>query len=165
MPSNTHQDLEDEEFAFEACEIPGAHEWHFAIDEKGVFQVYESPEGRYPMLRLGMPALITHCSGEIESPGIRRTKHPRVFRRSREGARRNMRWSDKELRLPEAQLLGEQVHNVFAPQRAARACGDEASASSVLLIRATIGYVSLNIYTVTSTTSAKSTRTSITRAA
>ena len=35
----------DEEFEFEQCEIPGAHEWDFAIDEKGVYQVYNNAEG------------------------------------------------------------------------------------------------------------------------
>ncbi|TCD70177.1 AMP deaminase [Steccherinum ochraceum] len=35
----------DEEFEFDQCEIPGAHEWEFEIDEKGVYQVYENVEG------------------------------------------------------------------------------------------------------------------------
>ena len=33
--------VEDEEFDKSACEIPAGHDWNFAIDEKGVFQIYE----------------------------------------------------------------------------------------------------------------------------
>lgn len=32
-------------FAFEECTIPDVHPWHFEIDDKGVFQVYEKSEG------------------------------------------------------------------------------------------------------------------------
>ncbi|THH30051.1 hypothetical protein EUX98_g4133 [Antrodiella citrinella] len=34
----------DEEFDFHSCQIPGNHEWVYKIDEKGVFQVYETTE-------------------------------------------------------------------------------------------------------------------------
>ncbi len=34
-----------DEFDFSTCEIPGAHEWQFALDERGVYQVYKFPEG------------------------------------------------------------------------------------------------------------------------
>ena len=34
-----------EELEFVKCDIPGAHgEWRFEIDEKGVYQVYDSSE-------------------------------------------------------------------------------------------------------------------------
>jgi AMP deaminase len=37
-----------EEFEFEKCVIPGPHEgWSFAVDEKGVYQVYDRNKGRY----------------------------------------------------------------------------------------------------------------------
>ncbi|TFK87483.1 AMP deaminase [Polyporus arcularius HHB13444] len=35
-----------DEFDFSTCEIPGAHEWQFALDERGVYQVYKSPEDK-----------------------------------------------------------------------------------------------------------------------
>jgi AMP deaminase len=36
----------EDEFTFEDCEIPGAHDgWSFAIDVKGVFQVYDDKKG------------------------------------------------------------------------------------------------------------------------
>ncbi|GJE88462.1 AMP deaminase [Phanerochaete sordida] len=37
-------EVEDEQFAFESCEIPGPDEkgWDFEIDERGVYQVYDS---------------------------------------------------------------------------------------------------------------------------
>lgn len=43
-----HSDDEDEEFVFENCKIPGADGWHFEMDEKGVFQVYETEDDRTP---------------------------------------------------------------------------------------------------------------------
>lgn len=45
MPS----EFEDEKFAFENCEIPGPDErgWSFEIDERGVYQVYDSSKGEY----------------------------------------------------------------------------------------------------------------------
>ena len=46
VPSNEgYEATEDEEFYFSKCEIPGADTSDFAIDEKGVFQVYSSAEG------------------------------------------------------------------------------------------------------------------------
>jgi len=36
----------DDEFKLEDCEIPGVHDgWSFAIDVKGVFQVYDGMRG------------------------------------------------------------------------------------------------------------------------
>ena len=41
VPHHAGEDpLEDEEFDFSMCEIPGPHKWDFSIDEKGVYQVY-----------------------------------------------------------------------------------------------------------------------------
>ena len=40
--SSGPEPAEDEEFDFDMCDIPAAHEWSFAIDEKGVFQVFNS---------------------------------------------------------------------------------------------------------------------------
>lgn len=37
----SHDSWDEEEFIFENCKIPGADNWNFEIDEKGVFQVYE----------------------------------------------------------------------------------------------------------------------------
>jgi len=34
-----------EVFDFARCEIPGAHEWEFEIDEKGIYQVYHDATG------------------------------------------------------------------------------------------------------------------------
>lgn len=34
-----------DDFEFGKCEIPGAHEWEYEMDEKGVFQVYDKVEG------------------------------------------------------------------------------------------------------------------------
>ena len=46
VPSNEgYETMEEEEFEFNKCEIPGAGELDFAIDEKGVFQVYSSTKG------------------------------------------------------------------------------------------------------------------------
>ena len=46
IPSHTGPEVnEDEEFDFSKCEIPGADKMDFAIDEKGVYQVYQSAEG------------------------------------------------------------------------------------------------------------------------
>lgn len=36
---------EDEEFDFSKCDIPGEGSWTFKIDEKGVYQVYDSSAG------------------------------------------------------------------------------------------------------------------------
>lgn len=33
------------DFEFEACEIPKADEYEFALDENGVYQVYETKKG------------------------------------------------------------------------------------------------------------------------
>jgi AMP deaminase len=33
------------EFVYEDCPIPGSHNWDFAIDETGIFQVYEDVQG------------------------------------------------------------------------------------------------------------------------
>jgi len=43
----TTQEKEDESFDFSTCPIPEGHSWDFKLDEKGVFQVYDStaPEG------------------------------------------------------------------------------------------------------------------------
>jgi AMP deaminase len=35
------------EFVYEDCPIPGPHSWGFAIDEQGVFQVYEDVQGDF----------------------------------------------------------------------------------------------------------------------
>lgn len=43
----------NEEFDFTECDIPGADEWEYVLDEKGVFQVYASVSG---MLLDGMDA-------------------------------------------------------------------------------------------------------------
>ena len=43
IPSNSGEVSEDEE-SEPPLDIPGTHEWDFAIDEKGVFQVFK-PEG------------------------------------------------------------------------------------------------------------------------
>ncbi|KAH7885397.1 hypothetical protein F5I97DRAFT_1928781 [Phlebopus sp. FC_14] len=40
---------EDEEFQFANCEIPGAQSWSFAIDDKGVYQVYSAMENNRPL--------------------------------------------------------------------------------------------------------------------
>ncbi|KAG8815792.1 AMP deaminase [Serendipita sp. 399] len=41
-------DGEGDGFDFNKCHIPGSHEWHYRMDNKGVFQVYKQPpeEGR-----------------------------------------------------------------------------------------------------------------------
>ncbi|OCH92633.1 AMP deaminase [Obba rivulosa] len=51
--SGTEED-EDEEFIFENCEIPGPdpHGWHFAIDEKGVYQVYQNEQDQSPLFNI-----------------------------------------------------------------------------------------------------------------
>lgn len=41
-----------DEFVFEDCSIPGLHPWHFEIDDKGVFQVYEKSEGGPSSIRI-----------------------------------------------------------------------------------------------------------------
>ncbi len=47
VPSNEiYRATEDEEFDLAKCDIPGADKSDFAIDEKGVFQVYNSTGGR-----------------------------------------------------------------------------------------------------------------------
>ncbi|KDQ62720.1 hypothetical protein JAAARDRAFT_121826 [Jaapia argillacea MUCL 33604] len=38
QPSGEH---EEEDFVFEDCAVPAAHDWDFELDEKGVYQVYE----------------------------------------------------------------------------------------------------------------------------
>lgn len=46
VPSNEgHVTVEESEFNFSKCEVPGADKSDFAIDEKGVFQVYNGTEG------------------------------------------------------------------------------------------------------------------------
>lgn len=43
-----------DKFEFEKCVIPGPHEgWSFALDEKGVYQVYRGDKGRYCVARCG----------------------------------------------------------------------------------------------------------------
>ncbi|KAI0917417.1 hypothetical protein AcW1_007385 [Taiwanofungus camphoratus] len=50
VPSNTDSgDQSDEDFVFENCEIPGPDTRHFALDEKGVYQVYATTEDRNPL--------------------------------------------------------------------------------------------------------------------
>lgn len=46
---HTPSELEDEEFVFENCQIPGpdANGWDFDVDERGVYQVYDSTPGEY----------------------------------------------------------------------------------------------------------------------
>ena len=50
--SHEYDSSEDDDFEFAACEIPGAHEWQFAIDERGVYQVYKSAEGSYSRIAI-----------------------------------------------------------------------------------------------------------------
>ncbi|OBZ71180.1 AMP deaminase [Grifola frondosa] len=45
VPSPGSNDIPEEDFEFAECEIPGPHPWKFALDEKGVFQVYENMDG------------------------------------------------------------------------------------------------------------------------
>ena len=46
VPSNEgHVTVEESEFNFSKCEVTGADKSDFAIDEKGVFQVYNGTEG------------------------------------------------------------------------------------------------------------------------
>ncbi|KAL4245706.1 metallo-dependent hydrolases superfamily protein [Abortiporus biennis] len=47
----------DEEFEFSTCEIPGEHEWSFEIDEKGVYQVYESPQAENKVPVFNIPTI------------------------------------------------------------------------------------------------------------
>ena len=44
-----HANDDDEEFVFENCQIPGpdANGWDFDVDERGVYQVYDSTPGEY----------------------------------------------------------------------------------------------------------------------
>lgn len=43
--SDGHGTAEQNEFRFEECDIPGPHRWRFEIDDKGVYQVYDSTQG------------------------------------------------------------------------------------------------------------------------
>jgi hypothetical protein len=60
----------EEEFDFDACNIPGEHEWSFKIDDHGVYQVYEDKAGELTFSRVfgksltqsrGSEALV-HCT-------------------------------------------------------------------------------------------------------
>ncbi|KIP10182.1 hypothetical protein PHLGIDRAFT_101508 [Phlebiopsis gigantea 11061_1 CR5-6] len=48
---HTPSELEDEEFVFENCQIPGpdANGWDFDVDERGVYQVYHSTPDKKPV--------------------------------------------------------------------------------------------------------------------
>lgn len=43
--SGGHHTAKRSSFHFEDCDIPGPHPWRFEIDEKGVYQIYDSPKG------------------------------------------------------------------------------------------------------------------------
>ncbi|GBE85197.1 AMP deaminase [Sparassis latifolia] len=49
-----HSDTPEEEFVFEDCEIPGPDPdgWHFALDEKGVYQVYYRSDDEDPLFEI-----------------------------------------------------------------------------------------------------------------
>lgn len=55
---HTPTEFEDEEFIFENCEIPGPdpNHWNFELDERGVYQVYDSSQGKF------MTALCECCN-------------------------------------------------------------------------------------------------------
>jgi AMP deaminase len=55
------------EFVFEDCHIPGPHIWGFAIDEKGVFQVYEHAEGNF-LLPDKIKCLLNHAVAKDKKP-------------------------------------------------------------------------------------------------
>ncbi|KAH7925575.1 AMP deaminase [Leucogyrophana mollusca] len=41
-----HVTRKDEDFSFSECEMPDEHPWRFEIDDKGVYQVYESQDAK-----------------------------------------------------------------------------------------------------------------------
>lgn len=53
----------NEEFKFEECEIPGSDSWEYAIDDRGVFQIYTSNAGiTYSLIdSSGRPPLLIWC--------------------------------------------------------------------------------------------------------
>jgi hypothetical protein len=72
-PSETPQSRKHvsghEEFDFAECDIPGADEWEYALDEKGVFQVYASKSGmlRDVMSTISLPLM---CSQILHSRSL-----------------------------------------------------------------------------------------------
>jgi AMP deaminase len=88
---------DDEEFDFGKCAIPGADPWEFALDEKGVYQVYESLEGSCPStLGRGFPvkSVVTACTrSRTQSTDLRCADVTRVFHGPRLRFRRHRRWT------------------------------------------------------------------------
>lgn len=74
VPSHAGSDQEDEEFEFEQCEIPEPDNRRFALDEKGVYQVYESEDGRERLILLLPSSHDTFVAAEtpaFDIPSIR----------------------------------------------------------------------------------------------
>ncbi|PIL22423.1 hypothetical protein GSI_15111 [Ganoderma sinense ZZ0214-1] len=87
VPINAgYEATEDEEFDFSKCEIPGADKSDFAIDEKGVFQVYSSTEEKGKKPRFYVPSIKEYfldlekilsviCDGPTKSFAFRRLNY------------------------------------------------------------------------------------------
>lgn len=138
-----------------AWDMPGRHMFEFALDDQGVFQVYDPADTQAPRRPLYDIPTLKQYYLDLECVHLRPIKL-----RGQVRDRRHLRRADQELRLAPAQVPREQVQHVLAAQRVHRARGDEARPASVR------GCIALGLTgTATSTTSARSTRTSITRLA